>query len=277
LYAYSLGEMFFLFQGASLVLREDIPDTALVQGLPWETVRETFKDIDVFAMPAVDGPGTICGASLGEHASLPPGWRSIPVRQGLSLVAAGKTVDGRGPLGRMLRAYHIAQWRREAAFCGTCGTKNTDAPDELARLCPACGRREYPRISPAVITIIIRDDGRALLAHNKKFADGVYSLIAGFNEAGESLEATVAREIQEEVGLEVRDIRYIASQPWPFPNSLMLGFAARHASGEPRPDGIEIEDAQWFPRDKLPKLPGNGSVSRYLINNWLEGKLYSER
>jgi NAD+ diphosphatase len=266
------NEKIFLFQGASLVLREGIPDTALTQGLPRGAVQETFKSADLFEIPAVDGPGTIYGASLGEDP-LPPGWRSIPVRQGLSLVTAGKTVDGTGPVGRMLRAYHIAQWRRDAAFCGSCGTRNTDAPDELARLCPACGRREYPRISPAVITIIIHDDGRALLAHNKKFAGGVYSLIAGFNEAGESLEATVAREIREEVGLEVRDIRYIASQPWPFPNSLMLGFAARHASGEPRPDGVEIEDAQWFSRDNLPQLPGNGSVSRYLINNWLEGNL----
>ncbi|MDR3191462.1 MAG: NAD(+) diphosphatase [Treponema sp.] len=262
----------FLFQGGSLVLRDDIPDADLAQGLPRESVREAFDGIDVFEIPSVDGPGTIYGASL-EEAPLPPLWRAVPVRQGLSLVTAGKTVDGKGPVGRMLRAYHIAQWRRDAVFCGSCGTKNTDAPDELARLCPACGRREYPRISPAVITIILHDDGRALLAHNGKFAEGVYSLIAGFNEAGESLEATVAREIREEVGLEVADIRYIASQPWPFPNSLMLGFAARHVSGEPRPDGVEIEDAQWFSPDRLPQLPGNGSVSRYLINSWLEGKL----
>jgi NAD+ diphosphatase len=266
------GERIFLFQGGALVLREDIPDIELARGLPREIVRETFEDLDFFEIPAVDGPETIYGASRGEKDPLPPSWRAIPVRQGLSLLTAGKTVDGTGPVGRMLRAYHIAQWRRDAVFCGSCGTKNTDAPDELARLCPVCGRREYPRISPAVITLIIRDDGRALLAHNKKFAQGVYSLIAGFNEAGESLEATVAREIREEVGIDVRDIRYIASQPWPFPNSLMLGFVARHVSGEPRPDGVEIEDARWFSPDKLPKLPGNGSVSRYLINSWLEGK-----
>jgi NAD+ diphosphatase len=267
------GERIFLFQGSSLVLKDDIPDDDLALGIRRELVRESFNDLDVFEVPAVDGePGVLHGASLGENP-LPAGWRAVPVRQGLSQISAGKTVDGTGPIGRMLRVYHVVQWRRDAAFCGSCGAKNADAPDELARLCPVCGRREYPRISPAVITLIIREDGRALLAHNKKFAEGVYSLIAGFNEAGESLEATVAREIREEVGLEVRDIRYIASQPWPFPNSLMLGFTARHASGEPHPDGIEIEDAQWFSRDKLPKLPGNGSVSRYLINNWLEGKL----
>jgi NAD+ diphosphatase len=265
-----------LFQGGSLVVSDDVPDTAVAGGLPPEIVHQTFKDIDHFEIPAVDAPGTIRGAVLGKErtadgaATLPAGWRTVPVRQGLSLICPDTTVDGTGPVGRMLRAYHIAQWRQDSVFCGSCGTKNTDAPDELARLCPACGRREYPRISPAVITIIINDDGRALLAHNKKFANGVYSLIAGFNEAGESLEATVAREIREEVGLEVRDIKYIASQPWPFPNSLMVGFTARYAGGEIRPDGIEIEDAKWFTREDLPKLPGNGSVSRYLINGWLD-------
>ncbi|GHV10540.1 NADH pyrophosphatase [Spirochaetia bacterium] len=253
------------------MVTDETPDTAIADGLPPEIIQQAFKDIDRFEMPAVDAPGTIHGASLGKDEPLPAFWRAVPVRQGLSLIAAGTTVDGKGPVGRMLRAYHVAQWRQDSAFCGSCGTKNTDAPDELARLCPACGRREYPRISPAVITIIINDDGRALLAHNKRFADGVYSLIAGFNEAGESLEATVARETQEEVGIEVKDITYIASQPWPFPNSLMLGFTARYAGGEIHPDGIEIEDAKWFTRDNLPKLPGNGSVSRYLINGWLEG------
>jgi NAD+ diphosphatase len=132
---------------------------------------------------------------------------------------------------------------------------------------------EFPRISPAVITIIINDKGEALLAHNKRFTSGVYSLIAGFNEAGESLEATVVREIREEVSVEVKDIRYIRSQPWPFPNSLMLGFTASYASGAIQPDGVEIEDARWFSREDLPLLPGSGSVSRYLIGLWLENKL----
>jgi NAD+ diphosphatase len=121
--------------------------------------------------------------------------------------------------------------------------------------------------------IIINDQNQALLAHNKQFVPGLYSLIAGFNEAGETLEATVAREIREEVGLEVRDIRYIRSQPWPFPYSLMLGFSARYAGGNVRVDGVEIEDARWFDQDRLPELPGLGSVSRYLINLWRTGAL----
>jgi NAD+ diphosphatase len=283
----------YLFQGGSVVLPEGVPDADLAQGLSQEAVEE-FRSLygktegaaafslDSFAVPVLEGPeawetppaaGIIEGASVDGKCPLPPHWRVLPVRQGLSLVSPGKTVDGKGPVGRLLRAYHVAQWRRDSVYCGRCGTRNTDAPDELARLCPSCGRREYPRISPAVITVIINEKNEALLAHNRKFADGVYSLIAGFNEAGESLEATVAREIREEVGLEVKEIRYIASQPWPFPNSLMLGFTARYAAGEIRPDGEEIVDARWFTADNLPNLPGFGSVSRYLINSWLNGTL----
>jgi NAD+ diphosphatase len=162
----------------------------------------------------------------------------------------------------------------ESRFCGRCGGANRDADSgEPARQCSLCGRLEFPRIAPAVIIIVINDKGEALLAHNKKFVAGVYSLIAGFSEAGESLEATVVREIKEEVNIDIKDISYVRSQPWPFPNSLMIGFSARYAGGELRPDGIEIEDVRWFPRDSPPNLPGSSSVSRYLINLWLEGKL----
>ncbi|MDR0641284.1 MAG: NAD(+) diphosphatase [Treponema sp.] len=276
----------YLFQGNSVLLPETVPDTGLAQGVPLGALEElraagrteggTVPGLDSFTVPALEeeeASARIEGVSVNADFPLPPHWRALPVRQGLSLVSPEKTIDGKGPVGRLLRAYHIAQWRRDSTYCGSCGTKNTDAPDELARLCPSCGRREYPRISPAVITLITNDRGEALLAHNRKFAGGVYSLIAGFNEAGESLEATVIREIREEVGLEVKDIRYIASQPWPFPNSLMLGFTARHASGEIHPDGEEIMDARWFNPAKLPSLPGFGSVSRYLINRWIGGNL----
>jgi NAD+ diphosphatase len=185
--------------------------------------------------------------------------------------------EGSGIAGRILRSYHISQWRKESRFCGTCGSANRDAEGgELARQCPGCGRLEFPRISPAVIIIVTNDNDEALLAHNKKFSSSVYSIIAGFNEAGESLEDTVMREIKEEVNLEVKDIRYVRSQPWPFPNSLMLGFSARYAGVELRPDGVEIEEVRWFSRDTLPSLPGSASISRYLINLWLEGKLSSQ-
>jgi NAD+ diphosphatase len=104
----------------------------------------------------------------------------------------------------------------------------------------------------------------------------LYSLISGFNEAGESLEETVVREIYEEINIDVKDIVYVKSQAWPFPNSLMLGFKARYSSGTIISDGIEITDARWFTKDNLPELPGEGSISRFLINCWLNGTLYKD-
>jgi NAD+ diphosphatase len=275
----------YVFQGNDLAAPEGASEAEITGGVSRRLFEEGFPGLRLegggagpdrgayFEVPSLDGQGPATAASwLDEALPLPAGWRRVPIRQAISLFAGG-IISGAGAAGRLFRAYHIMQWRRESVFCGSCGARNGDAPGELARLCPACGRLEFPRISPAVIVVIVNDRGQALLAHNRKFAPGVYSLIAGFNEAGENLEATVGREIREEVGLEVRDIRYVASQPWPFPNSLMLGFSARHAGGTIRPDGVEIEDAQWFSRDHMPQLPGHGSVSRYLIGRWLEGAL----
>jgi NAD+ diphosphatase len=174
---------------------------------------------------------------------------------------------------RIVRACHIAQWRHDSVFCGTCGAKNDFIPSPPHCVCPMCGRLEFPRICPAVITAITNNENKILLAHNKKFRAGVYSHIAGFNEAGESLEQTVEREIFEEINIKVKDIVYVKSQPWPFPNSLMLGFKARYSSGVIKPDGDEIEDAKWFTKDSLPDLPAEGSLSRFLINSWLSGAL----
>jgi NAD+ diphosphatase len=266
----------YLFQGNSLVVGAACPDGELQNEIPLEALDSSLREgcIDDYTVPAVDGSGPIRGMVLSAAAALPPAWKAVPMRQAVNLITRGTMADGSGPVGRLLRVHHVGQWRQDSLYCGSCGAGNEDAPSgELARQCPRCGRLEFPRISPAVITIIINDKEEALLAHNSKFAPGVYSLIAGFNEAGESLEATVAREIKEEINLDVRDIRYIKSQPWPFPNSLMLGFCARHAGGEPKPDGIEIEDARWFRRDTLPLLPGSGSVSRYLIQLWLDRRL----
>jgi len=257
----------FFFQGSSLLLPEELP----AYGMDWEVPLINAAD---FLLPesAAERVGfpddEIYCVSIKPEKPLPPRWQAIPVRQTVSLLSEN-AANGAIQSSRLLRAFHIAQWREESRFCGSCGARNTDSPDELARLCPACGRLEYPRIAPAVITIITNDEDKVLLAHNSKFTPGMYSLIAGFAEAGENLESAVAREIREEVDIEVCEIRYRISQPWPFPNSLMAGFSARYASGTIRPDGVEIEDAQWFSRDALPMLPSPGSVSRYLIEQWL--------
>jgi len=256
----------FFFQGSSLLLPEGLP----AGGMDWEIPLSHAANLlppEAEVEQAVFTDGAIYCVSIKPEIPLPPRWQAIPVRQAVSLLL-GNAAYGYIQSSRMLWAFHIVQWRQESRFCGSCGAMNTDSPDELARLCPACGRLEYPRIAPAVITLITNDEDKVLLAHNSKFTSGVYSLIAGFVEAGENLEAAVIREIREEVNIEVRDILYKVSQPWPFPNSLMAGFSARYASGTIRPDGIEINDAQWFSRDNLPPLPGPGSVSRYLIEQW---------
>ena len=168
------------------------------------------------------------------------------------------------------RAVQLVEWSRTHRFCGRCGVATEDAPGERARRCPDCGLLAFPRLAPAVIVLVQRDDGRALLGRNAGFPTTMYSCLAGFVEPGEALEQTVAREIREEVGIEVRDIRYFASQPWPFPHSLMIGFTASWASGEIVVDGTEIVDARWFSPTDLPAIPPSLSIARRLIDSWLE-------
>jgi NAD+ diphosphatase len=213
---------------------------------------------------------------IKKDAALPPGWKAEAVRNSFACWMNG-TLHTRPDALQILRAYHILQWRRDSLYCGSCGHKNEDSKTELARVCPVCGRIEYPRICPAIITMINRGNRQEeiLLAHNKNFKNNMYSLIAGFNEAGETLEQTVEREIREEVNIKVKNIRYLTSQAWPFPASLMLGFKAEWESGEPRPDGVEIEDARWFTRETIPQLPQGGSVAYRIINGWLESQRHS--
>lgn len=167
------------------------------------------------------------------------------------------------------RAFHIMDWDRTHQYCGKCGTPTTTSATERAKVCPTCGLTAYPRISPAVIVAVIKDRD-ILLAHSKRFVNDMYSVLAGFVEPGETFEDCVHREIREEVGIDVTDIRYFGSQPWPFPNSLMVGFTARYAGGEITVDGVEINDAAWFSASRLPRIPGKISISRALIDWFIE-------
>jgi NAD+ diphosphatase len=208
-----------------------------------------------------DGYGPFSVLLLPDDVPLPAHYRWEPLR---SLIHGFS-------YNRALRMYHLAQWREESRFCGSCGHPNKDAEHgEYARVCPRCGRKEFPRISPAILVLIKNECGEVLLAHNNNFKDNVYSLIAGFLEAGENLENTVMREVREEVGLEIDSVTFVTSQSWPFPNSLMVGFEAKYKSGVIRCDQKEIADAKWFSRANLPELPGKGSVSRFIIDRWLE-------
>jgi NAD+ diphosphatase len=167
------------------------------------------------------------------------------------------------------RATQLVEWSTTHKFCGRCATPTERVPGERCMRCPACGLLGYPRIAPAVIVLVWRGD-EALLAHGARFPAPFYSTLAGFVEIGESLEETIVREVREEVGIDVKAPRYFASQPWPFPHSLMVGFFAEWAGGEIRADGTEILDARWFRRDDLSVLlPPPLSIARRLIDVWL--------
>ena len=169
------------------------------------------------------------------------------------------------------RAVQIVDWGRNHQFCGRCGVKTETLTQERGKKCPACGLTSYPRLSPSIIVRVRRGD-EILLARGPQWVPGFYSVIAGFVEPGETLEQTVAREVMEEVGIQVKNIQYFGSQPWPFPNSLMLGFTADYAGGELQPDENEIEDAGWFSVGNLPKIPPKISIARRLIDDFILGQ-----
>ncbi|OPY80236.1 MAG: NADH pyrophosphatase [Syntrophorhabdus sp. PtaU1.Bin153] len=168
-----------------------------------------------------------------------------------------------------LRAMHIIDWDRTDQYCGRCGTKNELKTGERAKVCPACNVLSFPRISPAVI-VLVEKGRKVLLARAARFTQDWYSVLAGFVEPGETLEDVVRREVKEETGIDVKDIRYFGSQPWPFPDSLMVAFTAKYADGEIQVDGNEIVEARWFEYDKLPNIPGKISIARALIDWFVE-------
>ncbi len=163
------------------------------------------------------------------------------------------------------QANQLVDWNRNHQFCGKCGRPTEDGQDERAKVCPRCNLVNYPRVSPAIIVAVIKNN-QILLANNIRFKSGYYSVLAGFVEPGENLEECVAREIKEEVGISVNNIRYFASQPWPFPNSLMVAFLADYAGSEIKTDTTEIRDAGWFTADNLPAIPPRITIARQLID-----------
>lgn len=201
--------------------------------------------------------GTYCRAvALPADAVAAPGYAFRPLRSFF-----GST--GEGVLAVAFRGKQVAEWARTHRFCGACGTPAERVAGERAMTCPACRHAAYPRVSPAMM-VLVRRGPEILLARHARSPR--WSALAGFLEAGESLEDAIHREVHEEVGLFVKDTRYFASQSWPFPHSLMVAFTAEYAGGELRPDATEIGEARWFaPGDALPELAPPQSVARALI------------
>ena len=174
------------------------------------------------------------------------------------------------------RAVQIVEWARTHRFCGRCATPTELSPSERSMKCPKCGLLAFPRLAPAMITLVTRGEGdeqEALLAQGVNFRGSMYSCLAGFVEPGESLEGAVVREVREEVGVDVTNVRYWGSQPWPFPHSLMLGFHATYESGEIVCEPSEILDANWYRKDALPNIPPGISIARKLIDAWLRDEV----
>lgn len=248
----------FAFRGGELLVRLEgeaarVPDAA-------EWARLGLPADEPLAVGLLDG-AEAWAAGLPADVEPPEGMAFLGLRRlwGVLDEATWKLAG---------RAAQIVEWDRDHRYCGRCGAGTARKPEELARLCPRCGLHHFPRISPAVIVRIERRD-EILLARSPHFAPGVYSTIAGFVEPGESLEQTVAREVREEVGVEVTNVRYFGSQPWPFPHSLMIGFVADWASGEIHLQEEEIEDAGWFRVDALPGLPSRLSIARALVDDFI--------
>ena len=253
-------DLWFIFRGDELLVRPteispEVPDSQDITGLDQNIISSHYL-------------GTLNGlncytAEVDGNAAGPNGMSFQELRPLLGLLdeeffsAAG-------------RAFQIIHWERTHQFCGRCGGRTRLKAGERARECPNCGLVIYPEISPAIIVAVVRG-AEILLARSHRFRNAFYSVLAGFVEPGETFEEAVRREVREEVGIELKNIRYFGSQPWPFPNSLMVGFMADYESGEIRIDESEIVDAGWFASNNLPVLPRVGTIARRLIDFFTGG------
>lgn len=249
-------ELWFAFQGAQiLVLRDErgarLPDAGHIGALGVTPKRSLYL--------GTLGEQHCFACELAEDSGAPDGMQWSGLR-----ALFGAFDDALFAIAG--RAFQIVDWDRSHRYCGRCGTPTLMKSSERARECPNCKQVHYPRIAPAIMALVRRGQ-ELLLARSPHFPAGMYSALAGFVEPGETLEQTLVREVREEVGIEVANVRYFASQPWPFPHSLMIAFNADYAGGEIVPEPGEIEAADWFTRERLPQaLPSKISISRRLID-----------
>ncbi len=286
----------FVFSGDELLVQEvDLALPTLAALAPLELQAAQFYPVGLLGEQycqttwinkdthATQGtPGTKSGGSSVSGASgraIGAGAVEVPYLSGTGL-AFRKLRSLFGVMDEALlsvvgRAFQISNWARTHRFCGACGTATVHVAGERCVKCPACGFMAYPRISPAMMVLIRRGDS-ILLARHKTSPAPFFTALAGFVEAGESVEEAIHREVFEEVGLKVRNIAYFGSQPWPFPHSLMIAYTAEFDSGEITIDEAEIAEARWFgPDDALPKIPFGVSIASDLIRAHLPGTLPS--
>lgn len=231
------------------------------RALPWRNWRAMgFRAARVQAIGRHLGADHIAVALDDDHPTdlMPPGWRAANLRNWFG------SLDDE-TLSIAMRAVQMLEWERTHRFCGACGVPTERTANERAMKCPRCRLTVYPRISPAMMALVTQGD-HLLLGRGINFPPGRYSALAGFLEAGETIEECVIREVREETNVEIRNPRYFGSQSWPFPNSLMIAFTAEYAGGELRHDPAELADARWFHIDELPQLPPRLSIARALLD-----------
>lgn len=245
---------YYIFNDKNILVRKDshmLPDAA---------VWEEFSNANLFGSVFGERIYSYAAASLpAENSTVPSSdCEFIPLRQ----YFAENNDDESALAGR---AAGLLNWRSAYAFCPACGAPLCDDGHLTARVCTKCGRQYFPRIEPCIIVLITRGKELLLARHRMRNQD-VYTCIAGFIEIGESAEQAVVREVREEVGLEIQNLRYVGSQGWPFPDQLMLGYRAEYKSGDVRVQESELYEAKWFTRDALPSFPKAGSMGWRLIS-----------
>lgn len=255
-------DLYFLFQDKMILVKEDMG----------KVIIPTFKEINnlidgleiMYHLGKLNEVNCFCG-EINSCVKVSGELKFIPLRQGSSLIDKDIfSVCG--------RAAQIIHFHKTNKFCGVCGGENEFVGYEFAMKCSKCGYMSYPQVCPAIIVGITREN-TILLANNKNFPKGLHSNVAGFVDVNETLEEAVKREVLEEVNIRVKNIKYFSSQPWPYPNSIMIGFIAEYDGGEIKVDGKEIMHADWYSKDNLPILPDENTIARKIIDEILNNVL----
>lgn len=250
------GDLWFLFQDKMLLVKEDMGKINIPT---FKDVKQLIDGLEIkYHLGKLKDKHCFCG-EINSAVKVSGELKFITLRESAAIIdKESVSVSG--------KAAQIIHFHKTNKYCGICGGKNEFANNEFAMKCKECGYKCYPKVCPAIIVGITKGD-KILLANNKNFPEGLHSTIAGFVDVNETLEDCVRREILEEVNIKVKNIKYFDSQPWPYPNSIMIGFTAEYESGEIKVDGEEILHADWYSKDNLPILPDKTTIARRIIDS----------
>jgi len=259
------SSFWFVFRGLEMLVEDRGGRLAVPRSQTIDQLGLSFMRQQYLGVLETDPPTHCFSAELANESEAPEGTRFLGLRR-----LYGQLEEELFWLAG--RAIQIVDWDRTHQFCSRCGARTETMPNERAKECQQCGFTSYPRLSPAIIVRVQRNSengAEILLARSHRHPSGLFSVLAGFVEPGETLEESVQREVKEEVGIELENIRYFGSQPWPFPNSLMLAFTADYAGGEIVLEEEEMAEAGWYTVDALPPIPPSISISRRLIDSFI--------